>query len=117
MPLVKEQRKPQERPRFHRHSFNGSTSGNDGDWYDPWGYPYIVAVDANYNGYVDNGGGATIALLSYTSSSVNYITTSVTGATAALQTGCIAGSFGADHGQGAGGNKNYTGSDDVLSFQ
>jgi hypothetical protein len=53
-------------------------------------------------------------------SGVNYIPNlSVNGSTAsaALQTGCVAGSFGADHQQGAAGNKEYQGTDDVLSWQ
>jgi prepilin-type N-terminal cleavage/methylation domain-containing protein len=117
VPLVKNNLSPMSGLGSTATTGGPATDGKGGDWFDPWGYPYIVAVDANYNGYVDNGGSANIALLNYTSGSVNYIT-SLSGATAALQTGCIAGSFGADHTQGTSTSpKNYTGSDDVLSFQ
>lgn len=86
-----------------------------GEWYDPWGAPYIVAIDANYNGYID---GSSFVLLNYTTGSVNYIT-GVTGVSGnALQTGCVAGSFGLDGVQGsAASSKNFSGSDDVLSWE
>jgi len=95
----------------------GTETGNPGaggEWYDPWGSPYIVAIDGNNNGYVDSS--SKMVLLGY--KDVNYITTSGTSVPSpALQTGCIAGSFGADHLQGSAGNDDYIGSDDVLSWQ
>lgn len=75
-----------------------------GEWYDPWGKPYIVGIDGNYDGYVTGG-----LLEGY--NDVNY------SASKGVQQGCVAGSFGADHQQGTAGNKNYIGSDDVLSWQ
>jgi prepilin-type N-terminal cleavage/methylation domain-containing protein len=84
-----------------------------GEWYDPWGVPYIIAIDANYNGYIDSPSNA--ALLNYTSGSVNYVQYNGKNA---LQTGCVAGSFGLDGVQGSASSpKNYTGSDDVLSWE
>jgi prepilin-type N-terminal cleavage/methylation domain-containing protein len=84
-------------------------SGEGGEWYDPWGVPYIVDVDSSYDGYVQPTAGV---LEQY--NDVNYVKLN---AANALQTGCAAGSFGADQQQGTGGNKNYIGSDDVLSWQ
>jgi len=91
----------------------GIADGKGGEWYDPWGAPYIVAIDANYDGYIDNQPG--IVLLQYTTGSVNYIQY---GGGNALQTGCVAGSFGLDGVQGSVANpKNFTSSDDVLSWE
>jgi prepilin-type N-terminal cleavage/methylation domain-containing protein len=114
VPLVKNNLSPMSGLGSTTTTGNPNSDGEGGDWFDPWGFPYIVAIDANYNGYVDNGS-SNIVLLQYTSG-VNYVT--LNGANA-LQTGCIAGSFGADHAQGtaSSGVGNYTGSDDVLSFQ
>jgi len=87
---------------------NGGTI--NGNWYDPWGGNYIVGVDANYDGYVQGG-----SLEKYTD--VNYVTALPAGG-AALQGGCVAGSFGADHVQGAtAAPKVYNGSDDIISWQ
>ena len=83
--------------------------GTAGEWYDPWGAPYIVAIDGNYDGYVQPTSGVLTAY-----SDINYV--KFNGANA-VQTGCIAGSFGADHSQGTANNKNFIGSDDVLSWQ
>ncbi len=110
VPLVKNNLNPQSGLAS---TTTTGAGGVGGDWYDPWGTPYIIAIDANYNGYVDNGS-SKITLLQYTSGSVNYIT--FNGANA-LQTGCIAGSWGVDKAQGTAGNKNFTNSDDVLSWQ
>jgi prepilin-type N-terminal cleavage/methylation domain-containing protein len=89
-----------------------STGYGAGEWYDPWGVPYIVAVDANYDGYIDN---PSMVLLKYTSTSMNYL--QYNGGNA-LQTGCVAGSFGLDGVQGSATSpKSYTNSDDVLSWE
>jgi len=90
----------------------GNNGGKGGDWYDPWGVPYIIAIDANYDGYINN---SSLVLLQYTTSSVNYLQYNGNNA---LQTGCVAGSFGLDGVQGSVANpKSYTGSDDVLSWE
>jgi hypothetical protein len=109
VPLVKDNSNPKS--GLSTASTQGTyQNGKGGDWYDPFGAPYLIAIDGNYDGYVQpesNG-----ALLQYTD--VNYVT--FNGANA-VQTGCIAGSLGADRSQGSGGNKKFQGSDDVLSWQ
>jgi type II secretory pathway pseudopilin PulG len=85
-------------------------NGKAGDWYDPWGAPYIVAIDGSKDGYIQL---SSLVLLQY--QDLNYITNH--GAGNAVQAGCIAGSFGADHAQGTAGNKKFQNSDDVLSWQ
>jgi prepilin-type N-terminal cleavage/methylation domain-containing protein len=79
-----------------------------GEWYDPWGAPYIICVDANYDGYTDAGVLGIYTDLTYAKDPSGN---------KALQTGCIGGSFGADHMPGAAGNNVHGGSDDVLSWQ
>lgn len=95
----------------------GTETGNNGkggEWYDPWGVPYIIAIDGNYDGYIDNTGSTTMVLLKY-SSGINYL--QYNGGNA-LQTGCVAGSFGLDGVQGSVASpKSYTNSDDVLSWE
>ncbi len=104
VPLVKNSSSPK----------SGLGTGNEangygaGEWYDPWGAPYIIAVDANYDGYIS---GSSIVLLKY--NDINYVSYGGN----ALQTGCVAGSFGLDGQQGAAGNKTYASSDDVLSWE
>jgi hypothetical protein len=77
--------------------------GSDGAWYDPWGHPYLVKIDSNYNGIVLNPYSANAG-------------------DAKVKTGVIAWSLGAD-GKGAtsatGGGDINTGIfyDDVLSWQ
>ena len=95
---------------------NGITT-KTGEWYDPWGEPYIIAIDGNYDGYVAPNPGA---LVGY--NDLNYVQVPQsggnTGGTQGVQTGVIAGSFGADHTQGSSANsQHFAGSDDVLSWQ
>ena len=91
-------------------------NGKAGDWYDPWGAPYIVAIDGNNDGYIDLPGAV---LLQY--SDINYVKNYSAGTNNsggnAVQAGCIGGTFGADRSQGTNGNKQYQNSDDVLSWQ
>jgi len=114
VPLVKDNTSPKS--GLSTASTQGSyQNGKGGDWYDPWGSPYIIAIDGNYDGYVQpttNG-----VLLQYTD--LNYVTYTGAGGSGgnAVQSGAIAGSFGADRSQGSGGNKKFQGSDDVLSWQ
>jgi prepilin-type N-terminal cleavage/methylation domain-containing protein len=82
-----------------------------GEWYDPFGGPYIIDIDANYDGYVDL---TSAVLLGY--KDPNFYLTFKGGS--ALQTGVIAGSFGGDHVQGSKAKPGtYSGSDDVLSWE
>jgi len=91
---------------------NSYTIKKGGEWYDPWGVPYIIAIDGNYDGYID---GTNMVLLKYTPGSINYLQYN---GGSALQTGCVAGSFGLDGVQGSQSSPgNYTGSDDVLSWE
>ena len=91
-------------------------NGKAGDWYDPWGAPYIIAMDGNNDGYIDL---PSAVLLQY--QDINYVRNYSAGNNSAggnaVQAGCIAGTFGADHAQGTNGNKKFQNSDDVLSWQ
>jgi prepilin-type N-terminal cleavage/methylation domain-containing protein len=90
-------------------------NGKAGDWYDPWGAPYIVAIDGNNDGYIDL---PSAVLLQY--QDINYVKNYAAGNKGggnAVQADCIAGTFGADRSQGTNGNKKYQNSDDVLSWQ
>ena len=108
VPLVKDSTSPKSGLGTGKES-NGITT-KAGEWYDPFGEPYIVDVDGNYDGYVQ----PTPSLLT-AYKDLNYINWN--GANA-VQTGVIAGSFGADHTQGsAASSQHYGGSDDILSWQ
>jgi prepilin-type N-terminal cleavage/methylation domain-containing protein len=78
-------------------------SPTDGNYYDPWGTPYLVAIDGNYDNQIPNP---------YTANA---------GATPNLYIGVIAWSLGKDQAgatTAASGDKNtgvYT--DDVISWQ
>jgi prepilin-type N-terminal cleavage/methylation domain-containing protein len=89
----------------------GNSNGSKGgQWYDPWGGTYIVCIDTNYDGYTDAN-----TLGSYTD--LQYCTDTY-GNKGCVQTGCIGGSYGADHVVSSPAVKpNYQGSDDVLSWQ
>jgi len=91
-------------------------NGKGGDWYDPWGKTYIIGIDASYDGYVQGGSLETYVSASSDPNGVNYV---IFNGANAVQTGCVAGSFGADHAQGTAGasSKEYIGTDDVLSWQ
>jgi prepilin-type N-terminal cleavage/methylation domain-containing protein len=120
VPLVKDSTNPKSGLGSGRET-NGITT-KAGEYYDPWGEPYIVDIDGNYDGYIQN---SSSLLLGY--SDLNYVqyTAPNNGGTGggggsgnALQTGCVAGSFGSDHTQGSASNaKKFNGSDDVLSWQ
>lgn len=78
----------------------GGIQTSSGDWYDPWGTRYVVALDADYDNQLPNP---------YSSNA---------GATPNLRAGVIAWSFGKDKASQSGADKN-TGSnrDDVISWQ
>ena len=77
----------------------GMGRASDGQFYDPWGKPYAVSIDANYNNEVTNRYSANA------------------GATPRLRAGVIAWSLGKS-GDGGSGDKNSTASkDDVISWQ
>jgi prepilin-type N-terminal cleavage/methylation domain-containing protein len=80
-----------------------------GDWLDPWGNVYVLCIDADYNGYTQAG-----SLLTY--GDLSYITDPAS-SNKSLQTGAIAGCYGADGKIGTAGAAKFIGSDDVLSWQ
>ena len=80
---------------------------NIGAFVDPYGNAYMVAIDGSYDG-------ATVDSLPYTD--ITYATGNT------VRVGCFAESFGKDGVQGrkqsnGTGDKKYSGSDDVLSWQ
>jgi type II secretory pathway pseudopilin PulG len=75
---------------------------NIGAFVDPYGNAYMVAIDGSYDG-------AIVDSLPYTD--LPYATGNT------VRTGCFAESFGKDGKQGRAGNKVYSGSDDILSWQ
>jgi prepilin-type N-terminal cleavage/methylation domain-containing protein len=82
-------------PRVYNTATARSGIASDGQWYDPWGMPYNIQIDANYdnqiaNPYPDTAAGAN-----------------------PLQFGVIGWSYGKNQTKGP----NYGGSDDVISWQ
>jgi prepilin-type N-terminal cleavage/methylation domain-containing protein len=74
--------------------------GSDGQYYDPWGQTYKIAIDGNYDNQLTNP---------YTAD---------TGAgPGTLRQGVIAWSVGKDTKLGNNGDGKFTGSDDVISWQ
>jgi prepilin-type N-terminal cleavage/methylation domain-containing protein len=79
-----------------------------GDFVDPWGTPYNVAIDGSYDNQVANA---------YTDGSAGGLPSSTP--PYALRIGVIAWSFGADQAIGTRSppNSSFTNSDDVISWQ
>jgi prepilin-type N-terminal cleavage/methylation domain-containing protein len=71
---------------------------SDGQWYDPWGTSYKIAIDGNYDNAVANPYGSTGGAGSDP-----------------VRTGVISWSLGKD--KQLGRNSKFTGSDDVISWQ
>jgi len=76
-----------------------------GVWYDPWGSPYNVAIDGNYNNIV--------RAPNYTDLATTYVTATDGSGDVGVGTGVISWSFGSDGQQAT----SYKGSDDVISWQ
>jgi prepilin-type N-terminal cleavage/methylation domain-containing protein len=76
-----------------------------GVWYDPWGLPYNVAIDANYNNIV--------RAPNYTDLAATYVTATDGSGDVGVGTGVISWSLGSDGQQAT----IYKGSDDVISWQ
>ena len=72
----------------------------DGQWYDPWGKPYVMRIDANYDNKVPNP----------------YSANSGAGS-ADVRHGVIAYSLGKDGKGGSGSKDSGDGKDDVISWQ
>src|SRR6266487_1883703 len=105
-PDVKDPTNPRSGIARNTTTINGITVA-PGDFVDPWGTPYNVAIDGNYdnqiaNAYIDgSAGGDPNATPAY-----------------ALHIGVIAWSYGKDQAIGTrGGNSSFTNSDDVISWQ
>jgi prepilin-type N-terminal cleavage/methylation domain-containing protein len=89
---------------------HNTSQGVGGTWYDPWGKPYMVIIDSNYDNYCStpSASGFYYSDLSYTQDP---------NSNSALQTTCVALSYGSDHQQGSAANGKFLNSDDVLSWQ
>lgn len=74
--------------------------GSNGQFYDPWGSPYQIAVDATYDTNIDNP----------------YLPATGAGPSEIRQN-ALAWSFGRDQQVGNAGDQKFTGSDDVISWQ
>jgi type II secretory pathway pseudopilin PulG len=82
---------------------------SNGQYYDPWGKPYNIAVDANYNNIV--------AAPAYTDLQGNYTTAADGSGDTGVRQGTISWSFGKDKQLGNNGDGKFSGSDDVISWQ
>jgi type II secretory pathway pseudopilin PulG len=85
---------------------------NQGVWFDPWGYPYKVTIDANYNGITNGPPYLDLQATSYSSATDSSNDKGV-------RTGVIAWSVGADGVRADNYKDPLTGvpSDDVISWQ
>jgi prepilin-type N-terminal cleavage/methylation domain-containing protein len=90
------------------HEAGNSNGGKAGQWYDPFGATYMVCIDTNYDGY-------TVAKTFGNYSDITF--SQDANGNKAIQIGCIAGSYGSDHQIGTNGDKKFSGSDDILSWQ
>ncbi len=83
-----------------------------GEFVDPWGGPYVVAIDGDYSGLVQVG-----TALNY--SDLTYSTDPQTGGPAAVRSGVIAASYGMDGTKDtkSPASSNFKNSDDVISWQ
>jgi type II secretory pathway pseudopilin PulG len=79
-----------------------------GNFYDPWGRTYAVAVDLSYDNVTQTYLPTYTDLTYDTEPSCNC---------PGIRAGAIAYSFGIDGKQGTNGDNKYQGSDDVLSWQ
>jgi len=108
IPYVKDLTNPKNGLGTGKETSTFNTGGKAGVWYDPWGEPYIIVVDANYDGYTQAK-----TLGNYTDISYTLDPTGVK----SIQTGCIGASLGSDHTYGSNNNNVFNGSDDILSWQ
>jgi type II secretory pathway pseudopilin PulG len=83
--------------------------GSDGQFYDPWGTTYDVAIDANYNNIVNAP--------AYSDLQSNYTTATDGSGDKGVRLGVIGWSLGKDGQSGNKGDNKYAGSDDVISWQ
>jgi type II secretory pathway pseudopilin PulG len=88
-------------PRVYNTATARSGIASDGQWYDPWGMPYNIEIDADYNNQIANPYPDTAA------------------GAQSLSLGVIGWSYGKDQTKGtkSPASPNYGGSDDVISWQ
>jgi prepilin-type N-terminal cleavage/methylation domain-containing protein len=77
----------------------GATSSSVGQYFDPWGKPYLVTIDTDYDNQVDNPYSANASSMPK------------------LRSGVIAWSLGKDSKLGNNGDNKFTNCDDVISWQ
>ena len=105
-PYVKDPANPRSGIATQATAINGITVAI-GDFVDPWGTPYNVRIDGNYNNQLANA---------YTDGSAGGSAT--TTPPYALSIGVMAWSYGKDQAIGTGGGStSFTNSDDVISWQ
>jgi prepilin-type N-terminal cleavage/methylation domain-containing protein len=94
---------PDVKDAAHPRGGIGGTANRPGEYFDPWGTPYLIEIDGDYEGKVANP---------YTAHA---------GSTPDLQTGVIAWSLGKDQSgattAAAGDKQNGAYDDDVISWQ
>ena len=78
------------------------TTVSKGQYFDPWGTPYNVEIDGNYDNQITTN---------------PYVDTDNSAGASPLHLGVIGWSFGSDGTAGTGGNAIYKNSDDVISWQ
>jgi prepilin-type N-terminal cleavage/methylation domain-containing protein len=83
--------------------------GSDGQFYDPWGATYNIAIDANYNNIVNGP--------AYSDLQTNYTTATDGSGDKGVRLGVIGWSVGKDGQSGNKGDNKFTSSDDVISWQ
>ncbi|MEY2584555.1 MAG: ral secretion pathway protein [Verrucomicrobiota bacterium] len=83
----------------------GGIKTSDGQFYDPWGKPYLVRVDTNYDNFVDNP------------YSANAGASKNQSGTLAVQAGAIVWSLGKNQLGGTGDKTSTDSNDDVISWQ
>jgi prepilin-type N-terminal cleavage/methylation domain-containing protein len=109
--FVKEPSNPRSGVASQVTAING-VSVKVGDYVDPWGTPYVVALDGDYSGLVRVG-----TALSY--DDLTYSNDPPPGGATAVQGGVIAGSYGRDQTKATKtpASLHFKGSDDVISWQ
>lgn len=87
----------------------GGVNAN-GDFYDPWGRTYAIALDTSYDNVTQP------FLPEYTDIPASYITDPQSG-NQGIAGICIGYSFGKDQQQGNKGDRRFRGSDDIITWQ
>lgn len=90
-----------------------SVSVSAGDYVDPWGTPYIIAIDGDYSGFVRVGTSLKYSDLSYTKDPPDS-------GPDALQFGVAGASYGKDQTRGTKGppaSGTFKNSDDIVSWR